>query len=88
MHSLLLLLILALVGGLVLTVIIQLRLSVYLVLGEEVDVFGLILHAPHIRLLTFLLPSLEVEDRYVSIFSWLAFMGSGLNRQNKSPHRS
>ena len=80
-HSLLLLLRLALVSGLVLIVIIQLRLSVYLVLGEEVDVFGLILHAPHIRPLTFLLPPLEVEDRYFSILPWFAFMGDGLNRQ-------
>lgn len=69
-HSLFLLLRLALAAGLLLTICVLLRLSVHLVLGEEQDVLGLILHTPQVRFLTFLLPPLEVRNRYVSV-TWI-----------------
>lgn len=79
MYSLLLLLRLALVCGPLLFVCTQLRLSVHLVLGEEEDVFGLILHAPHVCLLTLPLPPLEMWDGYVSALGilWFTFRGDG-----------
>lgn len=58
---------------------IQLRFSLHLILGEEEDMFCFILHAPQVGFLTFLLPSLKMWDRYVSILriSWLTVMRAG-----------
>lgn len=66
-YLLFLLLGLAFAAGLVLVVCIQLGLSVRLVLREEQDVLGLILHPPHVGSLTLTLSPLEVRNRYVNI---------------------
>lgn len=66
-YLLFLLLGLAFAAGLLLIVCVQLGLSVHLVLSEEQDVFGLILHPPHVGFLTLLLSPLEVRNRYVNI---------------------
>lgn len=65
MYSLLLFVGLALVCRPLLFVFAQLRFSFYLVVGEEEDVFSLILHAPHVSTDTFSLFLLEMWDRYV-----------------------
>lgn len=74
-YSLLLFLRLALVRRPLLFVSIQLGLPVYLVLAEEEDVFCVVLHAPHVCFLTFLLSPLEMKDRYVSIVGILCGEG-------------
>ncbi len=75
MYSLLLFLRLALVCGPLLFVCIQLRLPVHLVVGEEEDVLGLILHAPQVCFHTFLLPLPEMWDRYIFSLGvlWFSF---------------
>lgn len=66
-YLLFLLLGLAFATGLLLIVCIQLGLSVRLVLGEEQDVLGLILHPPHVGSLTLPLSPLEVRNSYVNV---------------------
>lgn len=60
-------------------VCIQLWLSVYLILGEEEDMFCFSLHALQVCFLTFLLSSPEMWDWYISILRifWLTVMGAG-----------